>query len=371
MNQLLALCARVELDPSTLTLLAQEANSLADWSEVLTLAGHHGLGPLLYAHLKAAGVSPPLPVRQTLQGLYLRHRHANQVRERVLAEILKAYQAAGIPAVALKGAALAYLIYPEPGLRPMRDIDLLVAPPQARQAQQVLTDIGFTAPLPPAAEELPGKHLPLATRYSEGLTISIEVHHNLFNVGDPDSMTLDDLTAPLHPVTLAGITAYALPCEEMLWHLCRHLFIVAQPFRLIWLADVVGLAERFAEEIDWVRVKRRYPLVLSTLSLFHFVTPLSERLRQAAGLEIGPVPQGLGMDFEGWPRTSIRQQRNRGKKYSRILVDTLAPSEWWLRLYYGLGSTRPLFWRRWVTHPLRVAGWISQELIRQGGKRKK
>jgi hypothetical protein len=364
---LLALCARADGKPAPDQQLARQANNFTEWTEVSAQAETHGLGPLLYIHFKTAGVSLPITIKRELQGLYLRHCHANKVRAQALAEILTAYQAAGIEALVLKGAALAHLVYPEPGLRPMGDLDLLVKKAEARRAQQVLAELGFNAPLPGPDDNLPGKHLAAATRHSQGLLTSVELHHNLFNIGTPASLELDELVAPPRPFALEGQTAYTLPYEEMLWHLCQHLILISQPFRLIWLADIVGLAERFSTEIDWIRVERHYPLVLSTLSLFHFVTPLSDTLCQHAPLKIGSAPQGIGQEFQGWPRTSIRRQRAAGKGYVRLLADTFFPSEWWLRLYYGLGSARPLFWHRWVRHPLRILGFIGRLLLERIG----
>ncbi len=365
--QLLTHCARVEDDPAQHHQLAQTASELTTWADLPAHAERHGLGPLLYTHLQAAGVSVPARIKLELQGLYLRHRYANRVRAQVLAEILATYRAAGIQALVLKGAALAHLVYPQPGLRPMRDLDLLVRKSEAGQAQQLLTDLGFEVPLLSPTDPLPGKHLAAATRPVEGLSISVEIHHNLFNIGSPASLELDDLVVSPLAFALEGQTAYTLPYEEMLWHLCQHLMLIAQPFRLIWLADIVGLAERFAPEIDWGRVERQYPLVLSTLSLFHFMTPLSERLRRTAPLKIGRAPQGIGLEFQGWPRTSIRQQRAAGKGYGRILADTFFPAEWWLRLYYGLGSARPLFWSRWLRHPLHILSWVRRLLLERLG----
>jgi hypothetical protein len=99
---------------------------MREWAGGAAQAEAHGLAPLLYLHLKGTEVQLPLATKRELQGLYLRHRHANQVRTRVLHEVLAAYQSAGIPALVLKGAALFYLVYPEPGLRPMSDMDILV-----------------------------------------------------------------------------------------------------------------------------------------------------------------------------------------------------------------------------------------------------
>jgi hypothetical protein len=46
----------------------------------------------------------------------------------------------------LKGAALAHLVYPEPLLRPMRDIDILVRAEEVYRGYALLPQIGFTPP---------------------------------------------------------------------------------------------------------------------------------------------------------------------------------------------------------------------------------
>ena len=355
---LLSLCARAHFDCADDAALADQTGRVTDWPALVAQADAHGLGPLLHARLKAAGVTLPAQVKLELQGLRIRHRHANQIRAQVLVEILTAYQTAGIDALVLKGAALAHLVYPEPGLRPMSDLDLLVHSANARRAQQILAGLGFDAPLPVGS--LPGKHLPTASCRRDGLLVSVELHHNLFSARSPVSFTLADMTASPRSFDLNGLTAYTLPDPEMLWHLTEHLRIVAQPFRLIWLADIVGLAERFAAEIDWERVRRQYPVAFSALALFHFVTPLSDSLRRAAGVTPGLPPPGVGLGFEGWPHSSIAGQRAAGKSYGRILANTFWPSEWWLRLYYGLGAEGTILWQRWLGHPLQVLAWAGQ-----------
>lgn len=365
----MALCARAECNVTHYRQLAQEAAEFTEWEKVPAHAEVHGLGPLLYVHLLAAGVPFPPAVKRELLGLYLRHRYANQVRMRVLHEILTAYDAAGIQALVLKGAALCHLIYPEPGLRPMRDLDLLVKKSETRQAQNLLADLGFNAPLS-ASGTLPDKHLAAATLHTEGLLVSVEIHHNLFSETYPVSMEMDDLTVAPLSFSLGpdGLTAYTLGYEDMLWHLCQHMILTAGVFganRLIWVADIVSFAEHFVAEIDWGRVEERYPLILNTLSLLHFMTPLSKTLLSQVPLEIGRAPQGIGEDFQGWPRSSLAAQRKKG--YQRILCDTFLPSEWWLRLYYGLGSAHPVFWCRWVRHPLHILGWVKQLLLERMG----
>jgi hypothetical protein len=254
--------------------------------------------------------------------------------------------------------ALAYLVYPEPGMRPMRDIDLLVRPAEARPAQLILRELGFTAPLPTSAT-LPDKHLTTATRLTAGFTISVEVHHTLFNAQQTSGKVpgLADLTGPPLSFSVGGQPASTLGPEDMLSHLAHHFIYhvnVVEPLRFIWIADLVGFAEQYRENIDWLRVRHQQPAILELLALLHFAVPLSERLRRQAGIIIGPEPAGLGLDFAGWPRTSLAQQWSKG--LGQLLIDTFFPGEWWLRLGYGLGSTRSHFWSRWLSHPGYIMG---------------
>ena len=109
---LLINCARVADDPAHYDFLAQQAGTFTAWDCLAAEAEAHGLAPLLYSRLQAAGISLPLAVKRELQGLTLRHRLANQIRMQALAEILTTFETAGIPALVLKGAALAHLLYP-------------------------------------------------------------------------------------------------------------------------------------------------------------------------------------------------------------------------------------------------------------------
>jgi hypothetical protein len=402
----MALCARAECSVTHYHQLAQEAAKFTEWEKVPAQAEAHGLGPLLYVHLLAAGVPFPPTVKRELLGLYLRHRQSNRVRMRVLHDILTAYDAAGIQALVLKGGALSHLVYPEPGLRPMSDLDILVPKSELWQAQGVLIELGFDASLP-SDSTLPHRHLPLATLHTEGLAIHVEIHHKLFSdyfdsaisyvhskilpVVRPIAQVrafcrkhilparllrtrqehggltweeLDSLTVPPYPFALGDLTAYTLGCEDMLWHLCQHLASHVNVWdfgRLIWVADIVSFAERFVSEIDWKWIRRQYPAVLDMLSLLHFMTPLSDELLNQASINIGHIPQGIGVEYQGWPRTKVVHWRERG--YWCVLRDTFFPSEWWLRLRYKLGSARSLFWYRWVRHPLYILGHVVRAIL--------
>jgi hypothetical protein len=366
--QVLAHCARAEVDPALTHQLARLLSEFSGWEEISAQAEMHGLGPLLYVHSKATGTPLSPTVNRELQGLYLRHRQANRLRTGVLREVLAAFSAAGIQALVLKGAALSHLVYPEPGLRPMSDVDLLVRKAEARHALSLLVGLGFSAS-PPGNGPLPEKSLAKAVLVTEGLPVSLDIHHDLCEGFDPLSLTMDELVDTPLPFSLGGTTAYTLGHAEMLWHLCRHLIIhgIGNPLRFIWLADVVGFAERFQNDIDWNSVRRHYPMVLNTVSLLHSVTPLSEALLTRAAINPSRPPRGIPFDFEARPEIRVAHWRRAG--YTRALRQAFFPSELWLRMYYVLDSPRWLFWYRWVRHPLEMVRLFGPRLLRRVRRR--
>lgn len=366
--RLLQLAACIDLPPERCCELVAQAQALTGWEEVAARAEEHGLSPLLYFHLTRAETEIPRQARRELAGLSLRHRHANEVRTRILGEILALWQAAGMDSRVLKGAALAHILYPEPGLRPMSDLDLLVDAADARRAHGLLGEAGFRT-LPGKEEPLPRDHL-RAVRTVDGLQVTVEVHPRLHFPRAAFQMTIDRL--PPYPFTPGADAppAHTLRPQEMLLHLCHHLvehINVASGHRLLWMADVVGLAERFAAEIDWQQVRAAHPVVLNVLAMLHFTLPLSPSLRERAGIGDAPPPRGIGQDFTGWPHASIAAQRAAGKGYGRILCDTFFPPEWWLRLHYGLHPRQALWSYRWLRHPLEIAGWAAQNLAGRAG----
>ena len=108
--------------------------------------------PLLYRNLQRAGVDDPLLPR--LKGVYRQVWFRNQLILGHGQRALRALADAGIPAIALKGAALVQTVYAQPALRPMEDYDLLVPRDQFARAVKVLLD-GAWEFQPPLADPEP------------------------------------------------------------------------------------------------------------------------------------------------------------------------------------------------------------------------
>ena len=349
---LLALCARPYLPAWSRAELRQRASSIPDWDRALALAEYHGLGPLLYRHLRDYCDGLPTQVSRQLRAVYFRHRRSNEIRLKVLSQILEGFQSIGIEPTVLKGPALISLVYEDPGLRPLSDLDVLVPPKDAIRAQRQLGEMGFAAPVPPSSYYFTRHHhlLP-ALREVDGVMVQVEIHRDVFPMDSGTSFQVTGRAPGAISFDLGQQVGYCLGPDEMLWHLCRHVHWL----RLIWIADILGFTERFIDEIDWARVTQRYSFVMNALALIHCLSPLPESVRQRSGVVLVPVPSGIGKEYRGWPRTTaLVWDSTRGRL--RFVRRSLSPPEWWLRFYYQEGTGRLGLWRAKLRHWAMLVG---------------
>ncbi|MHB8997809.1 MAG: nucleotidyltransferase family protein [Armatimonadota bacterium] len=139
----------------------------------------HGLVPLLYLRLHDHSLLEKLAPKQReqLRKLHRRtlilHSGAFGVTHQTL-DILR--QARIDEALPLKGVALAAASWPEPLLRSLVDLDLLVRPEQVRAAREVLVEAGYVAPAIPWALTRWEYHLPRLECHGLG----VELHWRLW-----------------------------------------------------------------------------------------------------------------------------------------------------------------------------------------------
>lgn len=232
--------------------LPQAEMAEQDWEEFFTLSRMHRLGPLLHHALEHVQI--PREMRERLG----RSRRKNALRNLEvygeLVKIARLFDAAGIDFIALKGAYLAKFAYQEPGLRPMRDLDLLLHPNQAVEAFELLKAQGYASLFEglPEAYFADRKHLP-PLKGPAG--ISIELHHRLTYPYSPLEFQ-GDFVEKLWDRSIAreigGVSIEFLCPEDLLLHLCVHATMEHQlNTGPLALADVAWLIE--THDIDWGR----------------------------------------------------------------------------------------------------------------------
>lgn len=358
LDEFLRACARVELDEEDRARIVDAAARVRDWSEAATSADQHGLAPLVWHHARASGVDISITEWKQMGALVLRHRALGRAQADALGEIVDALDVAGIDHLILKGAILAHVLYPRPDLRPMSDLDILVAPAYTRRAQAIVGRLGFDAPAGQARRSHRfHHHLPMATRERDGVVVGVEIHADAMSNDQPTSLRLGSLSQPPREFMVAGRGLRSLGHVDMLVHLSRHVLEPRERTRLINVADLVGYAAEYASEIDWEFLHLRHPRVVNGLALMHYVTPLPESLRVLRPPEALSPPPGVGRGFAPLSSVSL------GGGVGRALGDLLYPPEWWMRVYYGVPPHRSLFAVRWGLHLWRVAYWIGRRVV--------
>jgi len=339
------------------------AHSPDDWVTLVDVAEAHQLAPLAYACLGRGCPDVPQTTMWGLEALWLRHRAWHRERTAALTEILREFERLSIGALVLKGAALAWMIYPSPSLRPMSDIDLLVTPAIAPAAQAALGRLGFRAEKPVHRFGKKAHHLPIASRRSGGLPINVEIHVDALSRDTLSSIAISNLTEPAQTFILDGAAAFTLGHVDTLRHLTHHLLEPSWDggIRLIGIVDLFRYAAAFHDRIEWPRLEKDYPSVLNGLSCFHHVIPLPPVLARFAPASTAPIPAGVAEAMR--PLRWILGQR---RPSIAVLRDLFNPPDWWLHAYYGVSAGRSLLPVRAFRHPWRIARWFGLRLSGSG-----
>jgi hypothetical protein len=229
-----------------------------DWLALGELAEQHGVAPLAYWHLERAGWpdSTPAELPQRLATSYYQSAAGSALILRDLRAMLTALQEAGVEVILLKGAHLAYSLYPEAALRPMTDIDLLVREADLPAAERAMAGCGYHPSQATVSERLnrrQGHHLHLSK--GGGASLPVELHWSLL-AGREDRRQVDAgwFWERGVAISLEGVgAASGLDPTANLLYLAAHLFLKHQggSDRLVWLYDIALLLEKRAAELDW------------------------------------------------------------------------------------------------------------------------
>lgn len=211
--------------------------------------GSYRMLPLLYHRLNELGTDDPEMKR--LKGVYRYTWCKNQVLFHNMSDLLRAFSAAGIETMVLKGTALVLLHYRDLGLRPMDDFDILVPTKKAVEAINLLRESGWV----PVKEDRPETILPKrhSTPFRSASQLSVDLHWHLFEErvsGTSD----DDFWADAVPAKVNDVSTCALNPTDQLLHTFVHgiRWNSAPPFR--WIADGMAILNTSESQIDWKRL---------------------------------------------------------------------------------------------------------------------
>jgi hypothetical protein len=284
-DQTILLLARGKLTPHiqerALVLLAGPLR----WDLIFERVRVHQVYPLLFQNLDRLGF-PGMSghVRADLEALCKVNAFHNALLVEELARVLTLLTKAGIPAIPLKGVALAESLYGDASLRLCTDIDVLVPHQMVAQAFHLLLASGYRAEFTERffVDRLRHRNTEASLKREErGFCYILDLHWGVLYGIPLDGGVSEDVWGETRPKAFFGVPAYTLSPE---WNL---LFLAAHAAHhqwqgLKWLVDIHEMCIQAG--IDWEKLGAKarclgwQDVLLLSLSVCRtlFSTPIPE-----------------------------------------------------------------------------------------------
>lgn len=231
-----------------------------------------GLASLLHWYLTTSNITLAPRAMAKLAAARQMAVSTRQALDAQLDGVLAACQARQIETILLKGNYLGLFVYPEPALRQMNDIDLLIRARDLPRIEATLLDLGYIASRKPAERGAgvikhtstfrpPRPDDPTPNPYLSSLTgRTIEPHTSLEEswYGLHADITPGVWERSI-PIDVRGHAARALCADDLLLHLGVHLtfhLIMGYP-SMVQLLDLLFVTRQLQNQIHWEAVVSR------------------------------------------------------------------------------------------------------------------
>jgi hypothetical protein len=249
---LTAACCRWPPSESRNAAVRSTAATEIDWEDFSRVVTRQRVIGLVHDALLSAGIDYPSTVAERLGRRVRRIARRNLNLATETARLQREFEAAQIPALVLKGVALAQLAYGSLTAKHTRDMDFLVPPDRAGAALQLLERKGYALSSP--AEQLSQTQRRAVIRYAKevelrhrGSKLLVELQWRPAN--NPLLLESINSYSATQDVALSnGVSVRTLAQDDLFAYLCVH---GAQHSwsRLKWLADLNALVAANAADI--------------------------------------------------------------------------------------------------------------------------
>jgi hypothetical protein len=257
-----------------------------EWQALVTNAISFGMGAICYQKLKELGQIDKLPYDTylKLRSDFLTSSAMSVLREREIEEIVQKINAAGVPVILLKGAHLAEEIYPDPALRQMTDLDLLVPREDIERTKEILLRLGY---LPVKSfwidfETSVSHQLPI---FVQDKHLPIELHWTILLPTLPYAVDVDGLWNRARTYFFSNTERSGLSPEDLILHLSIHAALqhkLTGGLRMIY--DIAVTLSHFENEINW-------DILVNRAGLWRAESPLFLILLLTQNLFGGNIPE--------------------------------------------------------------------------------
>ncbi len=258
-ERILLCCARLDPNAQSRAALEELLQGRVDWEALLQRSVKQSMTLLLYRHLRSEATlwrRVPEVLRMQLQQIYHRNIQRNELLLAELDQLFATFNAAGVPVMLMKELHLLHTVYPEVGLRPLGDLDVLVPPHDFERAKAMLKHAGYHPQLPAN---------PFKDKYGFGYhfvnhakNIWIDLQWNLSQRDWAQSSSgAHEFRAPIeevwkraHPGRLLQSRIVRMSWEDLLFHLCVHL--EGHGFNeMIQFCDIAEVLRQYGATMDW------------------------------------------------------------------------------------------------------------------------
>ena len=217
-----------------------------------------GLGPLFFRAVKEKPDNAAFPYWCSLKAADLTARIVAADQLEAMEEIIDACQGNAPPLTLLKGISVSDEWYPEPHLRPMRDLDFLVPKQSVPAVEAALKALGYRQTCSDPAQRY-SRHHHAAPFFHPERNVWVEVHHGLVapqkRAGRAAVFSAENVLSQRRRAEFHGREVYRLSAEMQLVYLAAHW---AQDFKrlgaMIPLVDAIFLLRRAGGELRWDRI---------------------------------------------------------------------------------------------------------------------
>ena len=271
----------------------------ADLQRAVVTAVHQRLAPLLWRAVRSAGLATALGDAGAQLGEVAKvHRlEGILLLPHAVATAVAPLTGAGFEPVVLKGPALSAR-YPEVGLRPMDDIDLLLPRRFHAPALDALQRAGWDVVRRSARDRYD-----TVLRHPDVPALVLELHYGLDAWYErATALDAEGLWRRRVEIDCLGTPAFGLPLPEELVMLCTH---AAKPYhcftRLVWIADLAMVLGHRAEaglDVDWSAVQ-------AVARAGRCATPVAAALTMAAHAGVTAPPGAFPLPDRGWRASAL------------------------------------------------------------------
>lgn len=268
-----------------------------DWARIVDELDAHRMAPLVAYSLRRHELEEvlPAPVRARLRESYRQTLWVNEVHAQVLRTLLAALRKEGIEPILFKGLVLGAGFYPDPGARPMVDIDLLIDGPELRRAVSALRSVGFERDGDDGGTDAGG------FRNKAGAAVDLHLQFDLFPVA-----TRQRLVEERTIRTLGDSPIRTWEPNAMVVHLVVHLFghRPVTGLSLGWLFDLAFVVRALGDRLDEKSLRALSPSVES----FALLGRVLAFLERECGLGLAPQLAAIAARHDGFSLARILRE---------------------------------------------------------------